>query len=254
MVERFVAEGAKVSYCARSAKPGDFTELQAEFPDASVVGTPVDISSRESLYDWVNASADKFGRIDSIIANGTPSLLDARAMRAWASTLTLGTASNMEFESKPETWDSSFKLDIMGFVNLVEAALPHLEKSPNPSIIVQSSFMGREVFRTPAAPYGACKAAQLQHVQELSHTLGPKGIRVNAISPGPIMAPEGAWEKYSKIAPEWVDEQRLKVPLKRFGTPAEIANVAVFLASHLASYISGANVMVDGGIHVGTQF
>ena len=164
------------------------------------------------------------------------------------------TASNMHFESTPETWQSSFDLDIMGFVNLVEAAVPWLEKSPQPSIIVQSSFMGREFFRSPPAPYGPCKAAQLQHVQELSHFLGPKGIRVNAISPGPIWAKDGAWETYSKISPDWVDEQRHKIPLKRFGTPEEVANVAVFLASPLSSFVQGANILVDGGIHIGTAF
>ena len=160
----------------------------------------------------------------------------------------------MELESTQKSWQNSFNLDIMGFVNLVEAALPHLEKAPSPSVIVQSSFMGREFYRSPPAPYGACKAAQLQHVQELSHFVGPKGVRVNAISPGPIMAKDGPWELYSRIAPEWVEEQRLKIPLKRFGTPREISNLAVFLASPLSSFISGTNVLADGGIHVGTQF
>jgi len=54
--------------------------------------------------------------------------------------------------------------------------------------------------------------------------------------------------------PEWVEEQRLKIPLKRLGGPQEISNVAVFLASPLASFVTGTNVLVDGGIHVGTQF
>lgn len=163
-------------------------------------------------------------------------------------------ASQMDLESKPELWQNSFNIDVMGFVNLVETALPFLEKSPNSSVIVQSSFMGREFFRSPPAPYGACKAAQLQHVQELSHFLGPKGIRVNAISPGPILAKGGPWELYMKIAPEWVEEQRQKIPLKRLGDPQEIANVALFLASPLSSFVTGANILADGGIHVGTQF
>ena len=114
--------------------------------------------------------------------------------------------------------------------------------------------MGREFYRSPPAPYGPCKAAQLQHVQELSQYLGPKGIRVNAISPGPIMAKDGPWEKMAKEVPEWVEEQRLKIPLKRFGTPQEIANAALFLASPLSSFVSGTNLLVDGGIHIGTQF
>ena len=157
-------------------------------------------------------------------------------------------------ESTTETWLDSFNVDVMGVVNLVEASLPLLEKSPTASVIIQSSFMGREFYRSPPAPYGPCKAAQLQHVQELSQFLGPKGIRVNAISPGPILAKGGPWEKYLTINPEWVEEQRLKIPLKRLGTPQEVANVAVFLASPLSSFVAGTNLLVDGGIHVGTQF
>lgn len=163
-------------------------------------------------------------------------------------------ASPMHMESTTETWLDSFNVDVMGVVNLVEASLPLLEKSPAASVIIQSSFMGREFYRSPPAPYGPCKAAQLQHVQELSQFLGPKGIRVNAISPGPILAKGGPWEKSMTINPEWVEEQRLKIPLKRLGTPQEVANVAVFLASSLSSFVAGTNLLVDGGIHVGTQF
>lgn len=160
----------------------------------------------------------------------------------------------MHMEGETEHWQSGFSIDVMGFVELVKAAIPYLEKSSQASIIVQSSFMGREFYRSPPAAYGPFKAAQLQHVQELSHFLGPKGIRVNAISPGPILCKGGIWEKYSELLPEWVEEQRLKVPLKRLGGPEEVAKVAVFLASPLASYVTGTNVLVDGGIHVGTQF
>ena len=157
-------------------------------------------------------------------------------------------------EGTSEAWSLGFSVDMMGFVELAAASTPYLEKSPLASILVTSSFMGREFFRSPPAAYGAFKAAQLQHVQELSHFLGPKGIRVNAISPGPILAKDGPWEKAMEAVPDWVEEQRLKVPLRRLGKPQEMANVAVFLASGLASYVSGANVLADGGIHVGTSF
>ena len=163
-------------------------------------------------------------------------------------------ASPLSMEGETEHWNNGFAVDLMGFVELVKAAQPHLEKSPLASIIVVSSFMGREFYRSPPAAYGPCKAAQLQHVQELSHFLGPKGVRANAISPGPILAEGGSWEKSMELMPEWVEEQRLKIPLKRLGGPEEVANVAVFLASTLASFVTGTNVLVDGGIHVGTQF
>ncbi|KAJ5523238.1 isoepoxydon dehydrogenase [Penicillium frequentans] len=102
--------------------------------------------------------------------------------------------------------------------------------------------MGREFFRGPPAAYGPCKVAQLQHVQELSHHLGPKGIKVNAISPGPIVFEGGTWDQSLKLMPERVEEQR------RLGVPQEVLNVAVFLASPLASFVTRTNLLVDGGI------
>lgn len=95
-------------------------------------------------------------------------------------------------------------------------------------------------------------AAACPRIVPLSGTEGH--LRVNAISPGPILCKGGPWELYSKTNPEWVEEQRLKIPLKRLGCPTEVAAVAVFLASPLASFVTGTNMLVDGGIHVGTQF
>ncbi|PYH83261.1 isoepoxydon dehydrogenase [Aspergillus uvarum CBS 121591] len=235
MVRQFLQEGANVSYCARTVTNTEFNDVHQTLPEsnsARAVGTAFDVASKEAIVNWVNSSAERVGRIDVIIANASP----------------------MHMEGETEHWESSFAIDVMGFVELVKAAEPYLEKSPQASIIVQSSFMGREFYRSPPAAYGPCKAAQLQHVQELSHYLGPKGIRVNAISPGPVLCEGGPWELYSRIMPEWVEEQRLKIPLKRLGGPQEIANVAVFLASPLASFVTGTNVLADGGIHVGTQF
>ncbi|KAJ6014992.1 isoepoxydon dehydrogenase [Penicillium herquei] len=235
MVRQFLQEGANVSYCARTVTNTEFNEVHDSLTSENIArafGTAFDVSSKEAIVNWVHSSAERMGRIDIVIANASP----------------------MHMEGETEHWHNSFAIDVMGFVDLVKAAEPYLEKSPQASIIVQSSFMGREFYRSPPAAYGPCKAAQLQHVQELSHYLGPKGIRVNAISPGPVLCEGGPWEKYSETMPEWVEEQRLKIPLRQLGRPHEIANMAVFLASPLASFVTGTNVLVDGGIHVGTQF
>jgi len=231
IVESFLLEGADVSYCARNITGQEFSEFKGA-PGTSAVGTTVDVSSKDALVEWVKESGERFGRIDCVIANASP----------------------MHMEGETKHWFDSFHVDVMGAVNLVEASVPYLEKSPNGSVIIQSSFMGREFYRSPPAAYGPCKAAQLQHVQELSHFLGPKGIRVNAISPGPILCKDGPWEKYMTLMPEWVEEQRQKIPLKRLGNPQEVANTAVFLGSTLSSFVTGTNILVDGGIHVGTQF
>ncbi|KAJ5733419.1 hypothetical protein N7493_002205 [Penicillium malachiteum] len=210
-------EGANVSYCARTVTNTEFNEVHDSLASdnlARAFGTAFDVSSKEAIVNWVHSSAERVGRIDIVIANASP----------------------MHMEGETEHWHNSFAIDVMSFVELIKTAEPYLEKSPQASIIVQSSFMGREFYRSPPAAYGPCKAAQLQHVHELSHYLGPKSIRVNAISPGPVLCEGSSWEKYPETMPEWVEEQRLKIPLRRLGSPHEIANMAVFLASSLASF------------------
>ncbi|KAI9841062.1 MAG: hypothetical protein M1837_001033 [Sclerophora amabilis] len=130
-------------------------------------------------------------------------------------------------DGETEHWHESFNIDLMGFVNLFAAAAPFLEKSPHASALVISSFMGREYYRSPPTCYGPLKAAQLQYVQELSQFYGSKGVRINAISPGPIMAKGGPWEYMQQTSPDWVEEQRLKIPLRRLGGPEEVANVGL---------------------------
>ncbi|EED18469.1 short-chain dehydrogenase, putative [Talaromyces stipitatus ATCC 10500] len=235
MAQHFLQEEANGSYCALTVTNTEFDEFDKSVPaknSARAVGAALDVGDKQAVVEWVKISAKRLRRIDVVIANASP----------------------MHMEGETEHWQSSFAIDVMGFVDLVKAKIPYLEKSSQASIIVQSSFMGREFYRSPPAAYGPCKAAQLQHVQKLSHFLGPKKIRVNAISPGPILCKGGPWGKYSEIMPEWVEEQRSKVPLKRLGAPEEIEKVAVFLASPLDSFFTGANVFVNGRIHIGTQF
>lgn len=143
---------------------------------------------------------------------------------------------------------------MLGCVTLINAARPYLVKSKNASITILSSYLAREFSRPPASPYGPMKAAQLQYVQELSHILGPEGIRTNALSPGGIYFPGGSWEYLEETIPDWVKQQRDRISLRRLGEPQEIANATVWMSSVLASYVCGANILVDGGIHHGTQF
>ncbi|KAJ9131244.1 Isoepoxydon dehydrogenase [Pleurostoma richardsiae] len=232
MVESFLSQGANVCYCARNVTGTEFEGFHGAASGVRAVGTSVDVGSQEDLAAWVVKCGQTFGRIDTVIANASP----------------------MYMREEPEYWQKSFDIDVMGFVNLAKAAIPYLEKSANASILVTNSWLGREFFKAPPSSYGPFKAAQLQYVNELSHCYGPKGIRVNAVSPGPIMAKDGPWERYQAEMPEWVEEQRKKVALQRLGNPQDIANAAVFLASSLSSYISGTNLFVDGGVHIGTQF
>jgi len=150
----------------------------------------------------------------------------------------------------------------MGLITLIEAATPHLEKrstaSKTTSFVVISSCGGFErLFPVVASPYTTFKRAQATIARDYVRKLGPKGIRINTIIPSVIENPtitkrDGTVElSTSQIIardnPEFVTNSLAKVPLKRFGKPEDIASTVLFLTSGMAGYISGANLLVDGG-------
>jgi 3-oxoacyl-[acyl-carrier protein] reductase len=97
------------------------------------------------------------------------------------------------------------------------------------------------------AAYGAMKTALLFYMKSLSRKIGKKGIRVNAISLGPIYFPGGFWEEVERNSPDVFQAVVQENASRRMGKPEEIANVVAFLASPQASYVNGANVVIDGG-------
>ena len=128
---------------------------------------------------------------------------------------------------------------------LLRAALPHLRARGGGAAVLIASVSGMKP--QPRAQYAAAKAAEIHLAHTLARELGPDGIRVNALSPGSILFEGGAWAQRRDAEPEafdaWVAGE---FPLGRLGTPKEVADVAAFLLSARASWISGANVVVDG--------
>jgi 3-oxoacyl-[acyl-carrier protein] reductase len=130
-------------------------------------------------------------------------------------------------------------------VRASRAALPWLEKSRG-SIIHISSISGlMHSARTP--PYGAVKAALIQLTLSQASALAQKRIRVNCIAPGSIEFPGGSWEQRKSTDPTLYNAILRSIRFGRLGTPEEIANVALFLASSAASWVTGQTIAVDGG-------
>jgi NAD(P)-dependent dehydrogenase (short-subunit alcohol dehydrogenase family) len=146
-----------------------------------------------------------------------------------------------------ETWEKSFRTDMMHTVNAVAAALPYLEKSKSASIIIVSSVSGFEV-DFAAGSYGAFKAALIHYAKGLSNQLIAKGIRVNAVSPGNTYFEGGIWQNIERGMPDLYKTAMSLNPTGRMGTPQEVAAGVVFLASPVASRISGTNLIVDGAL------
>lgn len=223
----FAAEGANVAICARNAGEVEVAVADLKASGVNAYGDAVDVADGEALMSWVGASAAELGGIDALVCN--------------VSALAVGNSA--------ETWEKSFRTDMMHTVNAVEAALPFLEKSASASIVLISSVSGFEV-DFAAGSYGAIKAALIHYAKGLSRQLVAKGIRVNCVSPGNTYFEGGIWQNIEKNVPDLFASTLQVNPTGKFGTPEEVANGVVFLCSPVASRISGTNLVIDGALTV----
>ncbi|QLH71403.1 SDR family NAD(P)-dependent oxidoreductase [Rhodopseudomonas palustris] len=231
IAETFAAEGAHIGLCARNAAEVDGAVAALKATGVSAFGGAVDVSDGPGLMAWVADMAAKLGGIDVVVAN--------------VSALAIG--------SDEESWAKGFATDMMGTVRLVDAAMPYLEQSQQPAIVTVSSVSGREI-DFAAGPYGTFKAAIIHYTQGLAYQLAGKGIRANTVSPGNTYFEGGVWEQIKNGNPDLYNTALALNPTGRMGTPQEMANAVVFLASRAASFITGTNVVVDGALTRGVQF
>lgn len=231
VVDGLLAEGALVAYCARTSDAVTKTEAELRAAGATAIGTAVDVGDADALTAWVESSAAALGGIDGVVAN----------------------VSALAIPDDAENWRTSFDVDLMGTVGLVEAALPHLLASGTGSIVTISSVSGREI-DFAAGPYGTMKAAIIHYTQGLAYNLAGRGVRANTVSPGNTYFAGGVWPSIEENDPELFDTALALNPTGRMATPAEVANAVVFLSSSAASFITGTNLLVDGALTRGVQF
>ncbi len=224
IAETFAAEGADVGICARNA--GDVAAAIERLRAAGVetVGDALDVADHRALSAWVARAAGTLGGIDIVVAN--------------VSALAAGDTA--------EDWAKQFAVDVMATKTLVDAALPFLEKSDAGAIVAISSISAMEVDGPDA--YSSMKAALHPYVKGLSRALAPKGIRANLVSPGTIYFDDGYWGRVKREQPEYFATMIGYNPMGRMGAPEEIGRVTAFVASPAASFMTGANVVVDGGM------
>jgi 3-oxoacyl-[acyl-carrier protein] reductase len=231
VAEHLAAEGADVAICARNAAEVAGTVAALQKQGVKATGRALDVADGPALTRWVQDLAGALGGLDILVAN--------------VSALAIG--------QDDASWKAEFETDMMGTVRAVNAAMPFLEKSPAAAVVIISSVSGREV-DFAAGPYGVFKAALIHYAKGLSNQLAPKGIRVNALSPGNTYFPGGVWEKIERDNPVLYRQALALNPTGRMGKPEEIARAVVFLASPAASFITGTNLVVDGALTRGVQF
>ena len=152
-----------------------------------------------------------------------------------------------------ESWRLALEVDMLGTLRTVEAAMPYLEQSDCASIVAISSTAALEAFGG-ARPYNALKAAVINYMSNLATQLAPKNIRANTVSPGTIYFDDGVWGKRKQEAPASYAAALAQNPMGRMGTPEEVAKAVAFIASPAASFITGANLVVDGGFTRRVQY
>jgi 3-oxoacyl-[acyl-carrier protein] reductase len=191
---------------------------------------PVDVSSWDQVRAMVDRAAAEFGRIDILVNNaGISPKKDGRKV--------------LVHEIEPDQWDLVMAVNLKGAFHCMKAVIPIMMRQRSGRIVSISSQAAKIGFSGPAAGhYAASKAGLSALTRFAAHELAPYGILVNAIAPGTIQTP------MRKLTIPEVDNQALAgIPLGRFGTIDEIANAVVFLASDMASYITGEIMDVNGG-------
>lgn len=219
----FAGAGANVSICARGAGPLEATRAEIAALGVTAYAAPCDLADGPAVLAYVEKAAKALGGIDVLVNN----------------------ASGFGAADTEEGWKAGLSVDVMATVRASHAALPYLEQSKG-SIINVSSISGfRPSVRTPA--YAAVKALLVNYTSSQAAMLAGKGIRVNGVAPGSIEFPGGSWEQRRTSDPALYNRILNSIPFGRLGTPEEVANVVLFLASPLAAWVTGQTIIVDGG-------
>lgn len=220
----FAAAGARVSVCARGAQALEDTRAALEDLCPGAHAGVCDLSDGPAVSRYVKQAEQALGGIDILVNN----------------------ASGFGAGDDEAAWAAGLAVDVMAMVRASHAALPALGRQAGSSILHIASISGlRASTRTPA--YGAVKAAMMHYTASQAAMLAPQGIRVNCIAPGSIEFPGGTWERRRLASDPLYDKVLSGIPFGRMGTPDEIAEVALFLASHHARWVTGQTLAVDGG-------
>ncbi len=226
-------EGCDIGICARTATQVEEATAAFKAKGVRASGSVVDVADGIQLANFIRSAAEALGGLDIFISN--VSALGISNDEAW--------------------WQKSFEIDVLGTVRGCEAAVPFLEKSGAGAIVVVGSTAAVEVGSLgPRRAYSSVKAAILPYIKSLARDLAGKNVRANVVSPGTIYFKGGVWNVAEQNMP---DRYRLALdrnPMGRMGTPEEVANAVVFLASPRASFITGTNLICDGCFTHRVQF
>lgn len=225
IAEKFVAEGATVAFTYRSSEE-KARALEAELTanGGTAKGFKSDAGDFEQAAKLVEDVVKEFGTVDIVINNAGI------------------TRDNLLMRMSEEHWDEIMDVNLKSVFNLTKAVMRTMLKARSGSIINMSSVVGVKG-NAGQANYAASKAGIIGFTKSVAAELGSRNIRCNAVAPGFIET-----EMTAALGEEVIQQWRDGIPLKRGGSPDDVANLCLFLASDLSTYITGQTINVDGGM------
>jgi 3-oxoacyl-[acyl-carrier protein] reductase len=229
IVEALVAEGVRIVTCARGEGPLQTFASELVARGAEIEPLVLDLADADAGARLVDAATQRWGGVDIVVNN-------------------VGGNRRKPFEETTDAdWNELFDLNVGTAFRVTRAAIPELRARGSGSIIFIASIFGREAGGPGLSIYNTTKSAMISAARIMALELASSGIRVNSVAPGSIRFPGGSWDRRVQEDPEgmarWVDQN---LPLGRFGTVEEVANVVTFLASPRASLLTGTCIPVDG--------
>lgn len=227
IVEALATEGVDLAICARGASGVQAVVQAASERGVRAYGEAVDVRDGAAMREWFERSVAQLGGLDIVISN----------------------VSTRPTEAGEPMWRDALDSDLLHHVRLSELALPHLRRNPGSSLLFIASIASVMSQLPPKEEaYGPMKAALINYAGQLAARHGREGLRVNAVSPGPIFFEGGEWDTNRVENPALFAMASKLAALGRLGTPEEVAAAVVFLSSPAASYITGSNLRIDGGV------
>lgn len=233
----FAREGMRVAVAARGEEALDAVVSEIAAMGGWAIAIAGDVSKASDVQSMVERTVDALGGLDVLLVNAG------------------GPPARPFTETGDEDWQSAFELTLLSAVRLIRVALPFLSNAQGTVVTIESISVKQPVSGLLLS--NAIRPGVVGLVKTLADEIGPRGVRLNNILPGMIMTDrsrhlaEGRARAAGRSAEDVIADTEATIPLRRYGTPEEVANLALFLASPASSYITGCSILCDGGLFRG---